>query len=356
MQSESQSKLVSIIIPVFNAARYIEPCLRSLLSQSHQTIEVVLVDDASVDDSCSIIRSLVSGDERFKLYPQLENRGASSCRNIGLQHANGNYILFVDADDWLESNTVELLIDLAEQEHADWVCASHIQNLDSSQRNKPDGTPDEDHVFNQSNLVVYVRQYISKPYLFTLFVHCWGKLYRRNLIDNYDLKFDENLSQLEDVHFNFRYMQLCQKIAYKNAHLYHHRISQLAQSMSTKTGTESDAIIKTLNAFEPVRDFLLHLNKESTLNVDKEVGHLFITTIIITLIRLSRRFLRAPSMDTFNQIRLIARSKEVSDRLSSYTISRNESKLLLLALRTRISLFVLLAGVLRACVIALTKK
>lgn len=349
------SKTVSIIIPVFNAGLTIEHCLHSLQIQTYENIEIILVDDASSDDSCDKIQQHIEQDPRIKLFQQVQNNGASASRNIGINKARGTYVFFLDADDWLEVNAIESLVSLAIEKDSDFVCASHIQNFDDHSKKKEDGTPNHDLLFESNDLINYIKNYLNKPYYFTLFVHCWGKLYKLQTIHQHKLEFNQRLSQLEDVNFNFQYLQYCESVSYKNDFLYHHRISQQSQSMSTLSGVEENAIEKILTAFRPIKDFLHNKAKETQINVDKECAHLFITTIIITLIRLCKRFLRKPSINLMTKIAIITKSEDVSKRLHFYTPSPGESKLLLWALKTKIPLVVLFAGLLRACIIVLTK-
>ena len=105
MQTEP---LISVIVPVYNVAPYLELALDSIRYQSYQNLEIILINDGSTDDSESICKDIASQDERFR-YIYQENAGASVARNRGLDLANGEYIIFVDSDDWLERNAIEFL-------------------------------------------------------------------------------------------------------------------------------------------------------------------------------------------------------------------------------------------------------
>ena len=103
--------IVSIIVPVFNSEKYIEKCLKSLLAQTYKDLEILVIDDGSKDNSSDVVRQLQLDDQRIKLICQ-ENQGVSSARNKGIEMSKGQYIVFVDSDDYVESNYVETLLDL----------------------------------------------------------------------------------------------------------------------------------------------------------------------------------------------------------------------------------------------------
>lgn len=105
----SDEKKVSIIVPVYNCEKYVGECLDSLLNQSYDNIEILLINDGSKDDSHNICSEYAKKDSRI-VYISKENEGVSKTRNIGLQKATGEYILFVDSDDWIENNAVEILV------------------------------------------------------------------------------------------------------------------------------------------------------------------------------------------------------------------------------------------------------
>ena len=113
-------KLVSIIVPVYNVEKYIDKCVRSLLKQDYGNIEVILVDDGSPDKSGYIIDRLKEEDNRIVVIHQ-ENHGVSSARNAGMAVASGEYITFVDGDDWVDANYVTYFVDLLEKSSCDVV-------------------------------------------------------------------------------------------------------------------------------------------------------------------------------------------------------------------------------------------
>ena len=107
--------MVSIIVPVYNVEKYIEECIDSLINQTYKDIEVILVDDGSTDASGEICDRYAQKDSRVKVYHN-ENDGPSKARNFGLDKATGEFVTFVDSDDWIESEAIELLISVIEDD------------------------------------------------------------------------------------------------------------------------------------------------------------------------------------------------------------------------------------------------
>ena len=115
---------ISIVVPVYNVEKYLSKCLESLISQTLADIEIICINDGSTDKSLEILENYASKDNRVKIINQ-ENQGVSTARNNGLACANGEYVTFVDSDDWLESNSCEELYNKAIQTNSDIVLFSH---------------------------------------------------------------------------------------------------------------------------------------------------------------------------------------------------------------------------------------
>lgn len=101
---------ISVVLPVYNVANYLRKCLDSLVNQTFKDFEVICVNDGSTDLSLGILEGYAVSDSRFKIINQ-ENQGLSGARNTGIEHVQGDYVIFVDSDDWLEENALELLYD-----------------------------------------------------------------------------------------------------------------------------------------------------------------------------------------------------------------------------------------------------
>ena len=120
-------KLISVVVPVFNAEKYVNRCIDSILNQTYENLEVILVNDGSVDGSVKICEKWQKLDNRVKLITQ-ENAGVSAARNTGIENATGDYIAFVDNDDWLRPEMFKNLVKQAQKDNADLTFCKFIKN------------------------------------------------------------------------------------------------------------------------------------------------------------------------------------------------------------------------------------
>jgi len=216
-------ELISIIVPIYNSGRYLRQCLDSIINQSYKNFEVLLINDGSVDDSATICKEYVEKDSRIR-YFEKENGGVSSARNLGLKNVKGNYITFVDSDDWIDENYLELLYYNIKQKNADIAVASHkIYGEDGVFYLKPPFSKEEDEILDFEKLTKndFLEIYPKLIHLVQDF-HCVGfKLFKVDLVDN--LFFDESLKYAEDMDFFYRLYLRMNSIVYMREYIYIYR-------------------------------------------------------------------------------------------------------------------------------------
>ena len=171
---------VSIIVPVYNGEKVLKRCVESLLNQDHKDIEIILVDDGSKDSSFEIISEYAEKDERIVPIHK-ENSGVSSTRNLAISKAKGDYIQFVDVDDWLPFDSTKLLVRSMEEEGADMVIADFYRVIDDKISKK--GSIRKGGVLT---LAEYADKMLLSPADFYYGV-IWNKLYRKKIIDDHHL-------------------------------------------------------------------------------------------------------------------------------------------------------------------------
>ena len=193
---------VSIIVPVYNCESSIERCLRSILTQTYQDIEVIAVDDGSKDKSGKICDKLAKEDDRLIVIHQ-ENSGVSKTRNKALKLATGKYIQFVDSDDYLADYATKSLVDAANKNGADLVIADFYRVIKNRISTK--GKIKSKKVFS---LQEYADHMIKDPADFYYGV-LWNKLYKRSIIEKYRLSMLEDINWCEDFLFNLEYVKYC---------------------------------------------------------------------------------------------------------------------------------------------------
>ena len=176
---------VSIIIPLYNSAKYITKCIHSCFTQTYENIEIIVVDDGSTDDGLTVMKRLAGQDKRLKVFHK-DNGGVSSARNLGLQKATGEYICFVDADDILEPDFVKIMSRYMVKYGADFCFSTKTWSGDDAAlgtTGKPTTSPAAEALLLGSKVSV----------------GCWNKMYRKELIN--DIRFDEKLFYGEGLKF-----------------------------------------------------------------------------------------------------------------------------------------------------------
>lgn len=188
---------ISIIVPVYNAEKYLCRCLDSIVAQTFTDWECILVDDGSLDNSGTICDKYVAKDKRFKVIHKI-NGGVSSARNVGIEIATGEWLAFVDSDDWLYdkylSSYVKMGLDSAEH---------FIQGFSNEYRDFQKIVTLGDYIFTHPSEVICYLEIANN-------VHngfIWHRIYRRSIIKQYNIQFPEDMSYAEDGLFNLSYLK-----------------------------------------------------------------------------------------------------------------------------------------------------
>lgn len=212
--------MVSILVPVYNAAPYLRDCVSSLTNQTYADLQIVMIDDGSVDGSLAIMQELANEDSRIEIFSQ-PNCGVATTRNRLLDKARGEFVLFVDSDDWIELNTIETLIN--EQHKADYDIVSYqISDPLSS-----------DNDYDQEEAIRLFLEH--KSFRGSL---C-DKLIKRDLFEG--LQIDPTVSYGEDALMVWQVLQRIKKIRVLGKVLYHYRVNQASLSRQKFNGRKFTA-------------------------------------------------------------------------------------------------------------------
>lgn len=212
---------VTIIVPVYNCASYVAECLESLKAQTHADFEAIVVDDGSQDDSLDRIFETIGEDARFTVLPQAENRGLSAVRNIGLEHAHGEYVVFLDSDDYLREDALQLLLERAQSQMLDDL----FFNGESFYEERDlEGlyTEDFDHRDSFDDVYTGRELYASFVERDQFFTSAAMHMVRRSLIEDAGIRFWEGILH-EDILFTFQVIALSQRSSFLNEPLYKRR-------------------------------------------------------------------------------------------------------------------------------------
>lgn len=212
---------ISIIVPVYNVEAYLHECLDSILGQTFVDFEVICVDDSSRDSSLKVLNEYAGKDRRVKVIRNSYNMGLSCVRNIGLNQANGKYILFLDSDDFLARSALERMYSVAEEMGAEVLSFSSqtIYEVPETDINRYSGIRNHLYTGKMSGVACYLKQVEKAEYKCTV----WQYLYRRDFLMQYDLRFPEGIYH-EDLLFSFFVHMCAEKMTIINDILHYYRV------------------------------------------------------------------------------------------------------------------------------------
>lgn len=213
---------ISIIVPVYNVEKFLPQCIESICNQTYQNLEIILVDDGSLDSSGKICDEFSQKDGRIKVIHQV-NGGVSTARNTGIENAEGTYLMFVDSDDWLSPDAVEHLSQKLENANADLAVGSYQCVFSGSVA----AACLKDHIYTGEE----VGKNLVELYLSNGSTSC-NKLYRAELIRNNGIRFQKKVPLGEDALFSVRYMGVCRCIVLSSqiTYYYNHIVDNNAMS------------------------------------------------------------------------------------------------------------------------------
>lgn len=266
MKENDITPLVSIVIPVYNVAEYLEGCMESVLQQTYKTLEIILVDDGSTDESGNLCDIYGQKDDRVKVVHK-PNGGLSDARNEGIDIATGEYLYFLDSDDLIPEEAIDILVNIAEKSNCDVVIAG-LQKF-------------EDHVdkvslSNQKFETVDHEEAMKRMFLHNGIGHeAWGKLYKRCLWK--DIKFPVG-KLYEDYASIYHVIAMCNSVSITQQKLYYYRIRQ-GSIMNTKIKNKE---LQILDVSNQVTGYI----KESFPNLKEYAEYLQLVTYLKTMKRI----------------------------------------------------------------------
>ena len=252
-----QMPKVSIIVPVYNVAPYLRQCMDSAVNQTYQNIEIICVDDGSTDASSEILTEYALKNSKVRVIRQ-ENSGLSVARNVGFSFATGEYVMYVDSDDWIDVCTCEKAVFKAEEHAADLVMWPYIREFPN--RSAPKVIFSEEKTFHaaecrelQRRMIGLLGTELAHPENADALCTVWGKLYLRELIAQNDIHFTDlqRIGTYEDGLFNLHYLAHVKNATYIPDYLSHYRKNS---GMTSKYRKELAAQWK--NLFSDMRGYI----------------------------------------------------------------------------------------------------
>lgn len=238
---EREEKL-SIIVPVYNVENYLSECIDSILNQTYNNLEILLIDDGSTDSSLSICERYACIDKRVRLFRK-ENGGVSSARNLGLKMATGDYIGFVDSDDWIEPNMYKTMLNYIKRQKAEMcVLTKYIREGDNVS------------ISNIRSSSLDRKEAMLSILSYNFPTSLWTSLYNKKSI--YNQYLNEDIHHLEDFEFQFKLLSSIKKVAVCNEALYNYR-SRLGSANSSGFNQKVTSCFKVL---PPIKEYIQNNN------------------------------------------------------------------------------------------------
>lgn len=220
---------ISIIIPVHNAENYLDQCLNSIVTQTYDNLEIICIDDASVDASLSILQKFCQHDKRIQIFPQKSHIGAGKARNLGLTKASGDFILFLDCDGFFEKEMVMKMYNQIVADNSDIVVCEYF--IFDHQKQKD--IKHNDTLSRNITSSPFAPRYYGKK-LFLYIDGCpWNKMFRAPLIKKHHILF-EDLTSCNDITFVYTMLSLAHSVSVLKQPLIHYRTNQTTNISSIR--------------------------------------------------------------------------------------------------------------------------
>lgn len=289
---------VSIIIPIYNAESYLERCIKSVIGQSYNNIEVILINDGSSDHSGEVCKKYASIDNRI-IYISQKNAGPSIARNKGLELCTGEYIQFVDSDDVLSEKMTETLVSSMNKNADLVICGYRMLYLDfDKEKSKTVISPN----IGINNKKEFMENFVNL-YKYDLINPLWNKLYLADTIRNGSILFNPIIKMGEDLMFNIKYIELCNRINIIDEVLYNY----LAIEPGSLTRTYKVDFFKVQKLLYSNVKSLMDKNSISTFKNVSLINEMFFNVVIASFENIVNGKNELIKRTKIDEIKLIAR-------------------------------------------------
>lgn len=244
---------VSIIVPVYNAEKTIRRCIESIINQEYIDFELILCDDGSTDVSGAICDEYQEKDERIRVLHK-PNTGVSDTRNQGIAMAQGTYIQFLDADDWITVDATKLLVRTMKEKDCDLVISDFYRVV--GERTSHKGDIEDEDVLSREAFAQYMMENPADFYYGVL----WNKLFKREIIEAHQIQMDEHVNWCEDFLFNLEYLIYCNRIAALQVPIYYYVKTE--GSLASQGMNIGKAIKMKISVFEYYNAFYKHVYED----------------------------------------------------------------------------------------------
>ena len=243
---------VSVIIPVYNVEQYLRQCLDSVINQTYKDIEIIIVNDCSPDNSLQIIEEYRQKDSRIRLVNLEKNGGLANARNVGINNSNGKYITFIDSDDWISENNIEILYNNIEKYNTDFVGCEFIW-YDNNTHKSGDGVAFFD-MYDTPISDIKIKKRILQRFSSS---RVWGFLFKKDFLLSSDICF--RINRREDILFMYEAIVKSTNFVLIKDRLYYYRSSRIGSNINTNT-LDADMLfyvkLRQLHENEQFKDYI----------------------------------------------------------------------------------------------------
>jgi glycosyltransferase involved in cell wall biosynthesis len=229
--------LITIIIPLYNTEKYIYDCVLSVIEQEYKNIEIIVINDGSTDNSVNKIKHFLVEDKRLKII-EIENAGVSNARNVGVNNANGTYIVFIDADDYITKDYISYMYNLASLSSSELIISlEYYKDINDTQVNK-------------EIIEIWDRKKCTEYLLYPkITVGCWNKMYKLDFLKKNNIKFQKELFFGEGLRFITDVSQRVNNICVGNRKVYYYRLNN-SSCTAVHDVRKAKASLNALNSIE----------------------------------------------------------------------------------------------------------
>ena len=243
---------VSVIIPVYNVEKYLRQCLDSICNQTFKNIEIIIVNDCSPDNSLQIIKEYQQKDDRIVLVDLKQNGGLANARNTGIKNSKCKYITFVDSDDWVSKDYIEVLYNGIEKFNCDFIGAELYSYNDQTSKLYI-GLP-YCNVYDKPIIDEKIKKAILPKINFS---RVWATIYKKDFLISNDILF--RINRMEDLLFSYEAIIKSSSFAFVKNKIYYYRVARIGSNVATNTINDRIVFykqIRKLNDFEKFRNYI----------------------------------------------------------------------------------------------------
>jgi glycosyltransferase involved in cell wall biosynthesis len=243
---------VSVIIPVYNVEQYLKKCLDTVVNQTYKDIEIIIINDCSPDNSLQIIKEYQEKDSRIRLINLEKNGGLANARNVGIKNSNGKYITFIDSDDWISDDAIEILYNNVEKYNTDFL-GCEFTWYDNNTHKSGDGVCFFD-IYNTPISDVKTKKRVLQKFSSS---RVWGFLFKKDFLISSDIYF--RINRREDILFMYEAIVKSTSFALIKDRLYYYRSSRIGSNINTNT-LDADMLfyvkLQQLHKSEQFKDYI----------------------------------------------------------------------------------------------------